>query len=84
MKFTIPSKKSQLGESAPPLMAISVRDAAKRLSISERTLWKAVKAGAIRSQRIGCRVIIPIDGIHEFLNGTGNNNQNYQSYQEEV
>ncbi|HOA50990.1 MAG: helix-turn-helix domain-containing protein [Thermogutta sp.] len=38
---------------------LSLRETAKVLGLSERSVWTAIKAGRIPSTRIGKRVLIP-------------------------
>jgi excisionase family DNA binding protein len=46
---------------------VPVRDAAKRLGISERTLWALTDAGEIPVVRIGRRVLYDLADLHEFI-----------------
>jgi hypothetical protein len=49
-------------------LALSPRDAAKALSISERSLYAATAPrGPIPSVRLGGRVLYPVAGLHEWL-----------------
>ena len=47
----------------------SVEDAAKVLHIGRTQAYRAVKAGQIRSIRIGKRVLVPTIAIRELLSG---------------
>ncbi len=53
-------------------LAISVRDCARRLSISEGTAWAMVRAGRIPSVRISPRrVLVPVSGLNRLLENSG-------------
>jgi hypothetical protein len=64
---------SSISEVTPPL-AVSVREAARLLSISERSAWSAVKSGRLQSCRLGKRVIVPVSSIEALLQGTDDTN----------
>ncbi|MBN1489762.1 MAG: helix-turn-helix domain-containing protein [Phycisphaerae bacterium] len=51
----------------PPRLALSPREAAKALSISERTLWTMTKSGRVPHTRIGARVVYPVDALRRWL-----------------
>ena len=51
-------------------IGISAKEAAKALSISERTLWQFTKDGVIPAVKVGSRVIYSVDALREFVNGT--------------
>ena len=49
-------------------LALSPRDAAQALGISERTLWSATQPrGPIPSVKLGNRVLYPVTGLQEWL-----------------
>jgi excisionase family DNA binding protein len=48
-------------------MALSVEEAAQAASLSERYMWDLVKAGTLRTKRVGRRRIVPVDALKEFL-----------------
>lgn len=54
----------------PPL-AVSARDAARMLGISEKTLFNYTKAGRIKAKRLGekkgSRVLYPVVELERFL-----------------
>jgi excisionase family DNA binding protein len=53
-------------------LAISVREAAARLGISEGTCWAMVRAERIPSVRISPRrVVIPVAALERMLNAGG-------------
>lgn len=54
-------------------LALSPRDAAKCLSISERTLWSATAPrGPIPAVKLGNRVLYPVAGLQEWLTRSAN------------
>ena len=52
---------------APDALLIGARDAARRLSISERTLFTLTKAGTIPSVRIGGRVLYSVESLRRMI-----------------
>ena len=66
MKVAVPKKASQTVDVTPPL-AVSVHEAARLLSVSERTIWNLAKQGKIQSKKIGARVVFLLASIQEFL-----------------
>lgn len=53
-----------------PLRAKSVQGAAEALSVSERTVWRMIRAGDIRSVKIGQRrIVVPESEIARLLDG---------------
>lgn len=48
-------------------LALDVREAARRLSISPRTLALLIARGEIQSRKIGRRRIIPMMALEKFL-----------------
>lgn len=49
-------------------LALSPREAAKSLGISERTLWAStVPRGPIPAVKLGGRVLYPVAGLQEWL-----------------
>ena len=71
MKVQIPRKPSQSIQSTPSPLAVSTREAAAMLGVSERTLREASKRGEIQRCRIGSRVVFPIAAINSLLQGAG-------------
>jgi excisionase family DNA binding protein len=64
----------QLGPDSPrkpssetPRQAVSVREAARLLSISQRTVDKYVALKVIRTVRVGRRVLVPMKSVNEVL-----------------
>ena len=50
MKISISQKASQPIDATPPL-AVSVHEAARLVSVSERTIWNLAKQGKIQSKK---------------------------------
>ena len=48
-------------------LAYSVAEAAASIAVSGRTMHDLVKTGAIAHFRVGQRVLIPADVLHEFI-----------------
>jgi excisionase family DNA binding protein len=49
------------------VLAVSITEAARRLSISPRTLANLVAHKTIRSRKVGRRRLIPMSALTEFL-----------------
>jgi len=61
------SVASTIPPASEPL-AVTYAEAARRLSISERTVWSMVRAGDLPSVRIGERIVrIPLAGLQQYL-----------------
>ncbi len=65
-------KHEQHGSDSPrrvgsemPRQAVSVREAARLLSISPRTMHNYIASNAIRTVRVGRRVLIPMKSVNE-------------------
>ena len=48
-------------------LALSMREAAKAIGVSERTLWEYVNRGDMPSLRMGRRVLIPVGSLRAWL-----------------
>lgn len=48
-------------------LAMTAKEAAKHLSIGERTLWSLTNTGEIPHVRIGKRVLYPVHLLREWL-----------------
>jgi len=73
MSRTFP-KHEQLGSDSPrrvdsemPRQAVSIREAARLLSISQRTVDKYVALKVIRTVRVGRRVLVPMKSVNEVV-----------------
>lgn len=68
---TFPKHEQQGSDSARridsemPLQAVSVREAARLLSISPRTVHNYIGLKAIRTVRVGRRVLVPMKSVNE-------------------
>ena len=49
--------------------ALSVREVANRLGVSERLVRSAIESGELWAVRLGRRVLVPADALDEFLSG---------------
>lgn len=59
---------SDVGELPPPQL-LSVNKVAAMLSLSEDYVRKQIRAGKIRSRKIGTRRVVRLQDVHEYLNG---------------
>ena len=48
-------------------LALTYREAAQTLGVSERTVWQLVRDGKLKACRIGRAVRIPVSAIEQFL-----------------
>ncbi|MGD9714037.1 MAG: helix-turn-helix domain-containing protein [Thermomicrobiales bacterium] len=48
-------------------LAYSIREAVHASSLSRSTIYNHIAAGRLKSKRIGGRVIIPAESLHELL-----------------
>jgi predicted DNA-binding transcriptional regulator AlpA len=53
-----------------PLL-VKLREAARRLSLSERTVWGLGRSGILPTRRIGRSVRFTVEGLRTFANGNG-------------
>jgi len=61
----------QRAEDTQDRLALRKWEAARSLGVSERTLHTLLSTGAIPSVKVGRMVLIPLDGLHEFIHGKG-------------
>lgn len=52
-----------------PKIALSVREAAIAVGVSDRTIHQLIKDGELPSMRIGTRQLIPTDVLREWCRG---------------
>ena len=52
-------------ESETPVKTVSIREAARLLSISPRTIHNYIASNAIRTVRVGRRVLVPMKSVNE-------------------
>ena len=48
-------------------MAVTYREAGKKLSVCERTVWGLVRDGRLRAVKIGRAVRIPVSELERFI-----------------
>jgi excisionase family DNA binding protein len=48
-------------------LAFKVGEAAESIGMSKRYLQDQIKAGNLRTKRVGRRVLVPVDALNEFL-----------------
>jgi excisionase family DNA binding protein len=51
-------------------LAYRIRDAARLLSLSERTVWQLIKSGELPARRIGRAILVTRTAIEEFLDSS--------------
>ena len=51
----------------PVVLSLRSREAAKALSISERTLWSLTKGGKIPHMRLGRSILYPVEPLRAWL-----------------
>ncbi len=59
------SDSPRRADSGMPLQAVSVREAARLLSVSPRTVHNYIGLKAIRTVRVGRRVLVPMKSVNE-------------------
>lgn len=64
--IVLPPKKA-VQESQVEVLAVSSRDAAKMLGVSERTVFNLAKDGKIICKKVGWRSLYPVASIKAFL-----------------
>ena len=57
----------QVPMNEPSRQAVSIREAARLLSISPRTIHNYVALGVIRTVRVGRRVLVPMKSVNEIV-----------------
>ena len=67
-KYEQPSPVStRIADTETPPQAVSIREAARLLSISARTVDKYVALKVIRTVRVGRRVLVPMKSVNEIV-----------------
>jgi excisionase family DNA binding protein len=51
-------------------LAITIPDAAKRLSVSERTIRRLIERGELRAVRVGRVWRVPMEALRDYLSGS--------------
>ena len=54
-----------------PKLAVTKKEAARSLSVSERTIERLIKEGRLTQVKLIRQVRIPIKSLEDFINGTG-------------
>jgi len=67
--ITIPPKQKEENTSPIERIAVGASEAARMLSISERTLWTLTKDKRIPATRVGRKWIYPVEGLRQFASG---------------
>jgi excisionase family DNA binding protein len=71
MEQTMPAELAETDwlaqRGAPAKLAWSIRGAAEATSLSERSLWLAIREGKLRALRIGGRTLIATRDLEAFL-----------------
>ncbi len=62
-----PDREPRSADRAVPLLALSYRQAADALGVSERTVWQLVRDGRLRAARIGRSVRIAVAELQRYL-----------------
>jgi len=65
----IPKKAEEQTQQAQPLVAVGAKEAARLLSISERSLWTLTKDGKIHAARVGRKLLYSVDELKRFVSG---------------
>jgi excisionase family DNA binding protein len=62
-----PATRVSPGRAGEALLALTYRQVADTLQVSERTVWTLVKTGQLAAVRIGRAVRIPVDEVRAYL-----------------
>lgn len=49
---------------------LKIREAAERLSLSVRTVWRLIESGKLRAKKIGNSTRIKADDLTDFIDGS--------------
>jgi excisionase family DNA binding protein len=49
------------------LLTVGVKDAARALNLSERSIWKLIKAGRLRSTKLGKRRLVNFSDVQRLV-----------------
>ena len=61
--------ESKRKEEIPPI-GVSILQAAKMLGVSKKTFYPLIREGKVRTVNIGRRVLVSVQSLHEFVDGT--------------
>ena len=64
--IVIPKRSGEPTQQIEPL-AVGAREAARLLSISERSLWSLTKDGKIHAARVGRKLLYSVDELKRFV-----------------
>lgn len=67
---SLPLRSPAMASEVPP-PALRPREIARRLDVSERTVYRLIERGQLRAIRVGRVVRIPVDAFEEFLRRFG-------------
>lgn len=63
-------RRTEISETHPSELAISVPEAARRLNISERSAWRLVWTNTLPSVRVGKHLVrVPVAALERFVCG---------------
>lgn len=57
----------QRSEAHPEAIALSIEDAARRISVGRSTIYELIDAEAIRAVRVGRRRLVPVSELQRFM-----------------
>ncbi len=60
-----------------PKLAVSAREAAAMLCISERLLWSWTKSGKVPHLRVGVRVLYSVESLRAWVNEQSSSSSRY-------
>ena len=66
-KHTLTAQKAMQNENNIDRLSYSILEVAETLGISSRTVHSLIKRGELPHFRVGQRVLIPADGLREFI-----------------
>ena len=78
MSIKIASRKSPPPPPIAERLAVSKKEAAAMLGVSERSLDNWAKQGKIVVRRAGTRVLFPVKALQDFINGIDSANDTEQ------
>jgi excisionase family DNA binding protein len=50
-------------------ISVSIQEAAKILGVSKKTFYPLIREGKVRTVKIGRRVLVSVQSLHEFVDG---------------
>jgi len=67
--IVLKKKQTEATDHSIERLALSIREAAKAVGVSERTIWALHKKGVLKTVRLGGRVLISTAVLKAYLNG---------------